>query len=191
MIKKIAFYDFDGTLIDSPVPETGKARWKEVTGEEYPHIGWWGRKESLDTEVFDIKPIPSIYNQLMRDTAKSDTYTVLLTSRLKKLLPEIENVLKTNGIELDSLSPKRGGEEKDVRVKEFLEKFPDVDTIDLYDDRDKEMKVFSNLKKEIGDKYQVNIYKVDGESFALHETALNINEIISEEVSIYIKKNNV
>ena len=40
----------DGVLIDSPVPETGKLLYEEIKGEVYPHIGWWGRAESLIPE---------------------------------------------------------------------------------------------------------------------------------------------
>ena len=40
-VTKLTFFDFDGTLADSPTPENGKQKYKEVTGNEYPHQGWW------------------------------------------------------------------------------------------------------------------------------------------------------
>ena len=102
-MRKLAVYDFDGTLMDSPMPDPGKQIWKEKTGEEYPHKGWWGRKESLNTDVFDIKPFPSILSLLKKDVSDPDTHTIILTSRLERLRPELENILRLNGIVVDDL----------------------------------------------------------------------------------------
>lgn len=190
MITTLSFYDFDGTLIDSPMPDTGRVEWKNKTGDDYPHEGWWGRPDSLNTDVFDIKPFEAILNQLKADMTKSDTYVIILTARIGRLQDAIENVLRINNIQVDEVSVKNGGAEKDVRVKNFLTKFPNVDTINLYDDRDKEMKVFGQLKNDIGDKYQVNIYRATDGNFALVESTNKAMEIVSEEISIY-KRNNL
>jgi hypothetical protein len=53
-IKKIAVFDFDGTLIMTPTPDDGKLLYKMKTGNDWPHKGWWGQKDSLDTTIFDI-----------------------------------------------------------------------------------------------------------------------------------------
>ena len=190
MITTLSFYDFDGTLIDSPMPDTGRVEWKNKTGADYPHEGWWGRPYSLNTDVFDVKPFPAILNQLKADMTKSDTYVIILTARIGRLQDAIENVLRINNIQVDEVSVKNGGAEKDVRVKNFLTKFPNVDTVNVYDDRDKEMKVFGQLKNDIGDKYQVNIYRATEGSFALVESTKKALEIVSEEISIY-KRNNI
>lgn len=191
MITTLSFYDFDATLMDTPMPETGKLEWKNKTGENYRHVGWWGRPDSLNTEVFDINPFPSILNQFRSDATKSDTYTVLLTSRIKKLQPAIENVLKLHNIEFDALSLKSGGGEKDDRIREFLNRFPDVDTINVYDDRDKEMVVFAKMKDELGGLYQINVYRVTDGNFALVESNNKLNKIISEELKILINESKV
>ena len=184
MINTLSFYDFDGTLMDTPMPDSGREIWKEKTGEEYPHVGWWGRAESLDPNVFDIEPFPSVLNQLRSDTAKSDTYTVMLTSRMEKLKPQIEILLNNNGIVFDDLSLKKDNDgEKDDRIKEYLQKFPDVHTINVYDDRDKEMKVFSKMKSELGDQYQINVYRVTNGNFALVESVNIIEKLIIEEIN--------
>lgn len=189
MITTLSFYDFDGTLIDSPMPDSGKQEWKEKTGKEYEHVGWWGRPESLSLDVFEINPIPSVLNQFRSDTTKSDTKTIMLTSRLKKLQPEIEKILQSHNIVFDELSLKQGGGEKDDRIREYLTRYPDVDTINVYDDRDKEMVVFAKMKEELGDLYQINVYRVTDGKFALVESKNNLNKIISEEISIYKRKN--
>ena len=102
MIKTLSFFDFDQTLFNTPLPESGKRIWEEKTGEEYPHVGWWSRVESLDSNVFDIQPFPSVLNQLRNDISKSDTYTVMLTSRMNKLKPQIEILLNNHDIVFDA-----------------------------------------------------------------------------------------
>ena len=47
VIEELHVYDFDGTLVDTPVPERGMAEFEEATGTPWPHRGWWGRAESL------------------------------------------------------------------------------------------------------------------------------------------------
>lgn len=185
MITTFSFYDMDGTLLDTPMPEDGKRIWQEKTGTPYPHQGWWGRPESLDSTVFDIKPFASVLNQLRSDQTKNDTYTVLLTSRLTKLQPQIETLLKANGITFDDLSLKSGGEDKDARIMTYLKKFPQVHTINIYDDREKEMVIFSKMKDQLKGDYQVNIYRVTDGKIALVEGENSLGRLISEEISIY------
>lgn len=189
MITTLSFFDFDGTLIDTPLPESGKQVWMEKTGEEYPHIGWWGRPESLSMEVFDIKPFPSVLNQLISDNSKPDTYTIMLTSRMKKLKPQIELILDNHNIVFDDLSLKKGSDgDKDDRIKTYLDKFPDVETINIYDDREKEINIFKNLKSEIGNKYQINIYRVVDGSYALVENKTILKNLINEEINNLLNK---
>ena len=45
-ITKIAIFDFDGTLMDTPHPDAGKKEWEEKTGNDYPHIEDGGVKEN-------------------------------------------------------------------------------------------------------------------------------------------------
>lgn len=186
-INYLCFYDFDGTLFDTPLPDEGKKIWYEKTGEIFKYQGWWGRPESLDSTIFDIQPFPSVLNQLKIDQTKSDTYTVLLTSRMVKLQPQIETLLKQNGITFDDLSLKAGGEDKDVRIAKYLKKFPQVHTINIYDDREKEILLFSKMKQELEGEYQVNIYRVTDGNFAQVSGKTPLERIVSEEISIYKK----
>ena len=183
MIKRLAFYDMDGTLIDTPMPDTGRVRWKEVTGEEYPHLGWWGRAESLDTDVFDIKPFPAVLNQLKTDTARPDTRTVLLTNRIEKLRPQILNLLRSNGITLDDYNLKKGGGEKDERILNYLKKYPTVEEVVVYDDRDKELEILKRLRNNVADDVMVNVYRADKGDISLIESNNNLKVIIKEMIS--------
>jgi hypothetical protein len=117
-MKRLTVFDFDATLINTFSPEEGKPMWEKFYGKPYPHKGWWGRKESLDTNVFDIKPFPNILSILRKDMADPDTTTIILTSRLEKLRPELENILKLNNINVDELITKKGREDKgDIILK--------------------------------------------------------------------------
>lgn len=187
MAKEISFYDFDGTLIDSPLPEEGKKIWKEKTGEEYPHKGWWGRKESLDTEVFDIKPKDSVYKKYLKDKNNSDCVTVLLTNRLLKLKDSVLNILNENNIEFDEYSFKKGKEEKTDRILSFLNNYPDVEIINIYDDREKEIDLFKEFKEGYEGEYDtINVFNVRGNNI-LKEHYNRIEKIIIEEANNYFK----
>ena len=159
-IKKICFYDFDDTLFDTP--DDGRLIWKEKYGKEFSESEWWKVPESLDLKVFneEIKPNKNVLSRLENDNDEKKILTVLLTSRIIELKSCIEKVLNKYKIKLDEYSLKYEGKNKGVRVKEILKKYPDVEAIDIYDDKDKELKIFFNLKKEIKNKYNINIYKV-------------------------------
>ena len=66
-IKRILIFDFDGTMIDTDTPESGKALWQQEFGFEWPFTGWWGRPESLDSTIYfeknKEKLSPQIYEK--------------------------------------------------------------------------------------------------------------------------------
>lgn len=75
MIRKLAAYDMDGTLLYTPEPEYGIKAYEENTGLKYPHMGWWSKPESLDYNIFDIKPNMAVLSRLNQDNAKSGVQT--------------------------------------------------------------------------------------------------------------------
>ena len=88
-------FDFDSTLVDTPLPEAGAAAWLRVTGVPWPHAGWWGRPESLSPLL------PSRAGPAMRDYAQScaddAAVVVLLTGRRAHLAPAVRACLATHG----------------------------------------------------------------------------------------------
>lgn len=110
--------------------------------------------------------------------------TILLTNRIDKLSHEVIGLLDELNIKFDDYSFRSGSKEKVDRIKFYLTIHPNVKIIDIYDDREKELVVFREFKKEFSDKYQINIFPVqDGK--ILNENYYNIKRIIREE----IKKN--
>ena len=85
MYLKIAIFDFDSTLINTPrETQDNKDKWFDYYGKEWPYIGWWGRPESLDTDVFENEPNPKIVSLLEGFNSEENTLTVLLTGRRQK-----------------------------------------------------------------------------------------------------------
>jgi len=132
MTKKICFFDFDATLIKSPLPETGKDIWKEKHGVDYPHLGWWGKEESLCLTAFDIKPNEEVLGKLLE--CDKNVLTVLLTNRISRMETAVKAVIKHNDIKIDVHSFKYGRETKGQRIASFLDRYEDVKEVDFYDD---------------------------------------------------------
>lgn len=186
-MNRLVAYDFDGTLIDSPEPNPGKDVWLKKKGEPYPHQGWWGRKESLDTEVFDIKPFPNILKKLRDDVAAPNTHVIILTSRREKLRPQMENVLKLNNIHVDEVIMKRGNEGKGEVLLNYLKNNPKLKEIVLYDDfaggvEDK-IKEATVIRDQIPEDVDYHIYNiVNGKLDRMLESTNILKFMISDEV---------
>jgi|TARA_R110000782_G_scaffold144871_3_gene237718 hypothetical protein len=143
-IKKITIFDFDGTLVDSPLPDTGKGIFEKATNTVWPHKGWWGRVETLDQSIFDIPLVDSV--KIDYDAVKDDTsvYKVMLTGRLSKLSNEVEKVLKSHDLEFDEYHYNTGGATEVVKMRvmsKLITKFPNVE-IHLIDDRLEHIPIF-------------------------------------------------
>ncbi|MFW6243368.1 MAG: hypothetical protein ACOC2W_04345, partial [bacterium] len=81
---------------------------------------------------------------------------------------------------------KSGKDNKVDRILEYLNKYPSVKEINIYDDREKELVEFRNFKLKYGWDYDINIYNInDGK--ILKENYV-IDNIIMDEVKHLIKK---
>lgn len=173
-ITKLSIFDFDGTLIDTPLPDTGKIQYQEKTGKPWPHEGWWGKRESLDMEIFDMKAIPAVKESYHEEKSKEETLMVMLTGRLINnkvdLTPEVKAILEAHKFEFDEYILNRGGSTEVSKMKtitKLLEKYKDVDTIEMWDDRLSHIPIF----KEFGEKliesgrithFKINVVELEG-----------------------------
>lgn len=149
-------FDFDGTLMDSPLPETGKEKYKEITGKDWPHKGWWGQIDSL--EPFEVKPIEGtkdLYNQY---SVIPNSINVLMTNRLAKFEPVVKDKLRGLYI-FDYYDFKNDNREKPERIKEILKNNPSVDTINIFDDMDEQIEKFNRFKEE-NPNLEINIFQI-------------------------------
>lgn len=159
-INKIAIFDFDGTLMDTPLPEEGKIEWEEKTGSPYPHKGWWSKRESLDTEVFNIQPIKSTIRDYVIENDVPNTYMVMLTGRLPNQKDQVENILHSYDIVFDEYHYKDDGDtlkSKLNTIVSLLNRFPNVELIEMYEDREPHAIAFEEWGKENDVNIKVNL----------------------------------
>lgn len=132
---RVSFFDFDGCLFNCPVPETGKGQYFEKTGVPYPHDGWWGRKESLDLDVFDIQPFYKMDKIFRSEAENPESRVVLLTNRRGKLEKYVRAVLDKHSYKFDVYNLQNTNEDKGQRLRKILEEhFPDALAAYFYDD---------------------------------------------------------
>ena len=186
MIKKLVAFDFDGTLINSPMPDTGKEIWKKKTGNEYPHKGWWGRPESLNNDVFDIHMFDNVLNILKKENADPETYVIILTSRMEKLRPELEKILVDKDIRVDKVDMKRSERTKGEKILRYIQQFPDLQEIDVYDDKESDIISYQSIRPQIPENLRFNIFLALNGHLTLLENNKLLN-IIQEEIQDFIK----
>jgi hypothetical protein len=135
-ITKISIFDFDGTLADTPSKEDGIPIWEAKTGEEYPHKGWYSKRESLDENVFNIKLIQSTIKDYM-----------------------VESVLSKNGVVFEEYHYKERGDtftSKINTIKKLLSQNPNVSEIEMWEDRENHAEGFEQWGQQNGVNIRVN-----------------------------------
>ena len=150
-ITKLAVFDFDGTLIMTPLPDTGRQQYQQKTGQPWPHKGWWGREESLDTTIFDMPSNPSVIADYQKEKADPNTAVIMLTGRMTKLGDKVKAILDAKGLTFDGYYYNRGGStdvEKMKTLNELLEKYPSIKIVEQWDDRLEHIPIFEEWGKK-------------------------------------------
>jgi len=163
--KKLSVFDFDGTLVNSPLPEEGKKEYKEKTGEYWPHAGWWGQPLSLDSEIFDINIIPSVIRAYLKEINDSNTMVVMVTGRINKLSGLVKKILDDNGLKFHEYHFNNGGSTESAKKKTFdkiLSENPSITEMEVWDDRLEHIPVFQawgdeKLESDRLDKFNINV----------------------------------
>lgn len=158
-IRKISVFDFDGTLVNTELPETGKPQWKEVKGTDWPHQGWWGRADSLDLDVFENAVIDHVVEDYKKEKNGEDNLVVMLTGRMVGLSVHVEKILDKHGLIFDRKYYNTGGDTitgKLRKIGELLQEFPDVELIELWEDRAPHVELFKQWGETIKPEVKVN-----------------------------------
>lgn len=137
-ITRIAVFDFDNTLIMTPTPERGHKEYKEKTGQDWPHKGWWGRPDSLDMDIFEMPPIQSVISAYRKEKATPNTLVIMLTGRIPKLSSEVKKILDANGLTFDAYFYNNLGSTLEFKIgimDELLQQYPNVKSVSMWDDR--------------------------------------------------------
>jgi hypothetical protein len=166
-IIRVAFYDFDKTLVNTVNADVGRFMWEKKTKKKYPHVGWWSKKESLDRDVFDFKPITEITERLKRDFNDKSCWTVLLTNRIVNLKEEVMGILSSLGLQVDEVKMvEKDHLNKNSRITVVLESLPQASVIEVFDDDMGNIEMFLELKKKLTqDGKSVSIFHVNPENY--------------------------
>jgi FMN phosphatase YigB (HAD superfamily) len=146
-IVKMFIWDFDGTLVDSPLPEFGKVEYKNKTGNDWVFEGWWGKPLSLSLKIFDIPKIESVTSEYDKVKSCETICKVMLTGRIKKLSEQVKEILESHELKFDEYHYNNGGSTEISKIKtmdSLLEKYPDVREINMWDDRLAHIPIFKN-----------------------------------------------
>lgn len=140
MYDKLIVFDFDSTLFNTPEPHAGKLIWKDKTGFEWPYNGWWGKAESLNTDVFYIHLNEWVYRRYKESMEDPNAYVILATGRLlkaPKMEESVNKILDDNGITFDGVYLNWGGDTFNFKTKLFSQLMAKlkVKELILFDDR--------------------------------------------------------
>jgi len=154
--KVLNVFDFDGTLMDSPLPAEGKEKYKIMTGEEWPHKGWWGQLDSL--RPFDVKPIDKVMELYKKHSSLPDSVTILMTNRIAKFEPVVKDKIK--GIyTFDYYDFKNDSREKPDRIRDIIKNNPSIEVVNIFDDMDDQIERFIKFKQD-NPQLEINITQV-------------------------------
>jgi len=163
-ITKLAVFDFDGTLVDTPLPEFGKQEYKEKTGKDWPFPGWWGQPLSLDMDVFDMPTVPMVMSAYKKEKPNPETGMIMLTGRMVKLGDKVKNILDAKGLTFDEYHYNRGGSTEVAKIQtlnSLLNKYTDVTSVEMWDDRDEHIPIFQSWGDEKVESGRLSDFKIN------------------------------
>lgn len=144
-ITKVSVFDFDGTLIDTMMPDLGMDIWKRETGKDFPHKGWWSKRESLDIDIFPNNAFPDMKSEYDKAKSEANTFVALCTGRITPLTNQVMAILNKHGFNFDDVvltGDKRfnDGANNTLTFKinylnSLQKQFPNLEEIEFWDDR--------------------------------------------------------
>lgn len=161
---KLKVFDFDGTLVDTPLPDEGKLIYRRKTGQEWPHIGWWGEAESLDSDVFEMPVIKHVIDDYQKVKNDPESLCVMLTGRRTILGDLVKKILNDKNLTFDSYHFNTGGATEDVKmrtIEKLLSQNPTIQDVEIWDDRDSHITIFEDwlnslVNKGVIKKFMIN-----------------------------------
>lgn len=163
-ITKLKVFDFDGTLILTPLPEFGKKAYQDKTGLEWPHQGWWGQPMSLDTSIFEMPVVQSVIDDYKRVKEDETSMVIMLTGRMVKLTDLVKKILDEKELEFDEHHFNRGGSTEVAKIKtmeRILDQNPAIIEIELWDDRLEHIPIFQQWGEKLIDDGKIETFKIN------------------------------
>jgi len=147
--KRLIIFDFDGTIVDTGGDiNKYKTIYREKTGLNWQGT-WWDNPKSLDYDIFKFKRIEATFELYTNTISEPNTITVMLTGRKPKLSNEVEKVLKKLGINKFNHYLYNYGSNtllnKKEQILQLIDKYPEVEELVMYDDRENHLKPFNEF----------------------------------------------
>jgi len=156
-------YDFDGTLVSTKTPDTGKIIYEEKTGTKWPHKGWWSKRESLDINIFNADIIEDVNIEYKKSHIDLDTVTVMMTGRITPLSKQVEIVLESHNLKFDEYHYNTGGSTEVCKMNTIvtlLGRYLEIREIKMFDDRIKHIPIFEKFGQDLVDSGRLDKYEV-------------------------------
>lgn len=193
----LKIFDFDDTLFFSPNREKGSEIWQNHMGIPYPHKGWWGRKETLDPPIVSHPPPNEMLNdkiayEFMKAKEDPNTYVVMMTGRHAGMANQVNRILSHFGLHADEEFyqgdkkltnhpnyPKKGGGSEHGNTISYKKHVisdrlvhPNLETIEIWEDREEHVQEFVNLGKSLKEHYP------SLKKYVVHDVKKNIDHEI-------------
>jgi hypothetical protein len=129
-----------------------------------------------------------VLNQLKKEASTPDTVVLVLTSRMEKLRPQVEAVLNVNHITdlISKIDMKRAEGNKGIKVLRYVNAYPDLEEINVYEDRDTDIQAYEAIRNKIPEGITFNIYLAVNGKISLLEAESKLLNIINEEIQKFI-----
>ncbi len=160
-ITEVFLFDFDGTLFHTPCLKEGIALYKQLTGKDWPHKGWWASPESLQPPLVTY-PGPAI-EDFRSHLGRANSKTFILTSRIDKTREPLIKIAQHASIFSERVLMKPsdtrvpGYVYKGNAVKNLLSEFPNVTRIKFWDDKEENLKEVERVVKLVKPSVQVEL----------------------------------
>jgi hypothetical protein len=144
---KLALFDFDDTLFKTPYSED----W------DYMDV-----PSSLSPHKWNFKPNKKVIADYKKEYDSRKSMTILLTNRISDVFLELKTLLDSRFVFFDEYLPiqgKDGNRSKGQRVLQLLKKYPQVEEIEYWEDKDKHIADVLNVLEDFPD-IKVKINKI-------------------------------
>lgn len=160
-MERLEIYDFDSTLFFTPdnTKENIKS-WEEKTGKLWNKKGWWGKLESIDIDVFDIKANIEVVKSAKIGCLDPGTLCILMTGRIPRFEPVVRLLAQREGLEFQRYifngSNHPTLDFKIKMMKDILNEFPDIKHVEIWEDRVLHVQEFTEFGKTLDGYFKVH-----------------------------------